>query len=57
MKRFDWRDYVIRVLVLVSGALAAVLLILNGYAPALPALAIGAVLGTCFVTGLESGQH
>ena len=56
MKRSDWRDYVIRVVLLVSGALAAVLLTLNGYCPALPALTIGAVLGNCFVTGLESGH-
>jgi len=39
------RDLALRVLILVAGTLSAVLLALEGYAQALPALAIGATLG------------
>jgi hypothetical protein len=57
MKQVDWRDNAIRTLLLASGALAAVLMTLKGNAPAVPALAIGAVLGTFFVTGFESSEE
>ncbi|HVT03968.1 MAG TPA: hypothetical protein VHL58_11425 [Thermoanaerobaculia bacterium] len=57
MGKFDWRDYVIRALLLASGGLSAVLLTLNGSPQAVPALAIGAVLGTMWVAGLEPGGH
>src|SRR5712691_13419585 len=39
------RDLALRALVVVAGALAAVLLVLKGHAQALPALAVGATLG------------
>jgi hypothetical protein len=54
MNNWDLRDVMVRVLMIVSGAIAALLLFKNGHSEALPALAIGAVLGTCVVTGLES---
>ncbi len=38
-------DLALRVLVVVAGTLAAVLLVLKGQAQALPALAVGATLG------------
>ena len=44
-KPFDLRDYALRALVIVAGALSAVLLALKGQAQALPALAVGATLG------------
>ncbi len=46
MKRqFDLQDVALRALILVAGAVSAVLLVLKGHALALPALAIGATLG------------
>jgi hypothetical protein len=43
--RFDLQDVAIRVLILVAGTLAAVLLTLKGHGAALPALAAGGTLG------------
>jgi len=45
MKRLDLQDLALRSLILVAGAISAVLLALKGQAQALPALAIGATLG------------
>jgi len=39
------QDFALRALLVVAGSLAAVLLVLKGYAQALPALAVGATLG------------
>ena len=39
------QDLALRALLVVAGALAAVLLVLKGHAQALPALAVGATLG------------
>jgi hypothetical protein len=41
----SFQDLAIRVLIVVAGAISAVLLALKGQAQALPALAIGATLG------------
>jgi len=41
----NFQDIALRSLILVAGALSAVLLALKGQAQALPALAIGATLG------------
>jgi hypothetical protein len=38
-------DITLRTLIVVAGAISAVLLVLKGQAPAVPALAIGATLG------------
>ena len=46
MKRnLDLRDLALRGLLLVAGAVSAVLLAMKGQAQALPALAVGATLG------------
>jgi hypothetical protein len=45
MHRYDLRDYALRALILVAGAVAAILLALKGQAQALPALAVGGTLG------------
>jgi hypothetical protein len=42
---FDLQDLSLRALILVAGAISAVLLVMKGQAQALPALAIGATLG------------
>ncbi len=50
MKRtFDFRDLALRALIIVAGALSAVLLALKGQAQALPALAVGATVGAFFM--------
>jgi hypothetical protein len=45
----NWRDVVLRALILLSGVVAAALFILNGEAHALPALAVGSTVGACLV--------
>ncbi len=45
MKHFDWQGLAIRALLVAAGGIAAVLLVLKGQGPAVPALAIGATLG------------
>lgn len=45
MKRFDLQDLALRTLIVIAGALSAVLLALKGQAQAVPALAVGATLG------------
>jgi hypothetical protein len=46
MKTFDLQDVVLRTLIVIAGAVAALLLAMKGEAQALPALAVGATLGT-----------
>jgi len=45
MKRLDLQDVLLSTLILVAGALSAVLLAMKGQVQALPALAVGATLG------------
>ena len=45
MKNWDVQDFALRGLVVIAGAVAAVLLVLKGQAQAVPALAVGATLG------------
>ena len=52
-KHFDLRDFTLRALIMVAGALSAVLLALKGQAQALPALAVGATLGAMFMRPSE----
>jgi hypothetical protein len=47
MKRFDLRDFALRTLIIVAGALGAALLMLKGHGESLPALALGGTLGAC----------
>ena len=46
MKNLDWQDVALRVLIVAAGLVAAALFVLKGEAQALPALAIGAIVGT-----------
>ena len=48
------QDIALRSLILIAGAVSAVLLVLKGQAQALPALAIGATLG---VFAMRSGAN
>lgn len=45
MKNHTFQDVALRGLILIAGAIAAVLFVLKGQAPAVPALAVGATLG------------
>jgi hypothetical protein len=45
MNKFDVQDLALRVLFVVAGGIAALLLALKGQAQALPALAVGGTLG------------
>ena len=44
-RRFDWRDFALRGLIVAAGIVAAILLVLKGHSEAVPALALGATLG------------
>jgi hypothetical protein len=45
MKNLDFQDLALRVLIVICGSIAAVLLALKGQAQSLPALAVGGTLG------------
>ena len=47
MQKIDFQDLALRMLIVVSGGVAAVLFILKGQGAALPALALGGTLGAC----------
>jgi hypothetical protein len=48
--KHDFRDFALRVLILVAGGVAALLLALKGHGEALPAVAVGGALGAFFAT-------
>ena len=50
MKNFGFQDFALRTLIVLAGGVAAVLFILKGQTSALPALALGAMLGVCAMT-------
>lgn len=56
MKRFDFQDLALRGLIAAAGALAAILLVLRGQAQAVPALAVGAVLGALAMGQLGASE-
>ena len=53
----DKRDFLLRGLFIVCGAVSAILLALQGHGEALPALAIGGVLGVYCVGSVETGER
>ena len=53
---FSWQDLVLRALIIVSGVVAAALFVLRGEGEALPALAVGGMLGAFLVTRFESEE-
>jgi hypothetical protein len=56
MKNFDWQDVAIRTVLVAAGCVAAALLVLRGQAHAVPALAIGATLGTVAMGGFGATE-
>ncbi|HET7710736.1 MAG TPA: hypothetical protein VFL80_02295 [Thermoanaerobaculia bacterium] len=53
----DYRDLALRVLILIAGSLAAVLLALKGHAQSLPALAIGGTLGAFVMSRVDPSEE
>ena len=51
--RHDLKDFALRSLILLPGGLAAFLLAREGYAQALPAVAVGGALGAFFATRVQ----
>lgn len=49
MSHFDIEDFALRGLFVLAGAVAAVLLFLKGFGPAVPGLALGGTLGAMLV--------
>ena len=49
----DLPDLILRVLIVVAGGLAAILLVLKGQAQMVPALAVGATLGAFFMARFD----
>ena len=55
--KHDFRDLALRTLFLTAGGLAALLLALEGYGTALPAVAFGGALGALFVAGTQTSEE
>jgi len=52
--RANFQDIAIRAAILMSGVVAAILFVMRGEGDALPALAVGSMLGACLVGAGES---
>lgn len=57
MKSTDWRDYGIRGILIIAGAVAAVLFVQHGQADALPPLALGGLLGAGVMHKLGTSEE
>jgi hypothetical protein len=53
---FSWQDLMLRILIIVSGVVAAAIFVLRGEGEALPALAVGGMLGAFLVMRFESEE-
>ena len=51
---FDLRDFALRVLILLAGGIAAILLAREGHGSALPAVAVGGALGAFFASRVQT---
>jgi hypothetical protein len=51
---FDLQDYALRLLFLLAGLVAAIVLTMKGYGQALPGLAVGGILGAFLAHQVES---
>ena len=48
--KYDYRDFALRAVFLTAGGIAALLLAIEGYGTALPAVALGGALGAFIVS-------
>jgi hypothetical protein len=55
--KHDLQDYALRVLILVSGGVAALLLTLKGHGQAIPAVAVGGALGAFFASRVQTSEE
>ena len=56
MKDLTFQDVALRGLILIAGAIAAVLFVLKGQANAVPALAVGATLGAVAMGRVDANE-
>ena len=54
--RFDIRDFALRMLILIAGGVAAILLAREGHGQALPAVAVGGALGAFFAARVQPSE-
>lgn len=52
--KLEPQDYALRVLIIVAGAVSAILLTLKGHGEAVPALAVGATLGAAMMSSFDA---
>ena len=52
----DVRDYALRGLILLAGGISALLLSMQGYGVAVPAVAIGGAIGAAFASRFQSAD-
>lgn len=52
--KLDLQDLALRVLIVVAGGIAAILLAMKGYGEALPAVAVGGGLGAWFMSRVQA---
>jgi hypothetical protein len=55
--KLDLTDYALRVLILVAGGVAALLLALKGHGQAIPAVAVGGALGAFFASRAQTSEE
>ena len=56
MRRLSWQESLTRVLLLLSGLVAALLLAKNGAVEALPAIAVGGSIGACLMRTFDDDE-
>jgi hypothetical protein len=52
----DYQDFLLRVLFLLAGGIAAIVLTLKGHGEALPAVAIGGAAGAFFASRMQTSE-
>lgn len=52
----DYRDYALRVLIVVAGGVAALLLAMKGHGEAIPAVALGGAMGAFFAHRAQTSE-
>ena len=55
--KYDYRDFALRALFLTAGGVAALLLALQGYGAALPAVAVGGALGAFIASRGQTSEE
>jgi hypothetical protein len=53
----DYRDYALRILIVVAGGVAALLLAMKGHGEAIPAVALGGAMGAFFAPRAQTSEE